>query len=78
MDQSKSLSPAQVKEAEANLATSQAELARSLRTEPVSRAAVAMLEAAALIAILLALLALVLGAVAERRDEAAARASPAS
>jgi hypothetical protein len=51
--------------------SSQAALEESLKTEPVSRAAVAMLEAAALIAILLALLALVLGAVAERRDEAA-------
>jgi len=51
--------------------SSQVALERSLKTEPVSRAAVAMLEAAALIAILLALLALVLGAVAERRDEAA-------
>ena len=43
----------------------------SLRHEPVGRAALAMLEAAALTAVLLALLALVLGAVSERRDEAA-------
>jgi hypothetical protein len=51
--------------------SSQAALERSLKREPVSRAALAMLEASALIAVLLALLALVLGAVSERRDEAA-------
>jgi hypothetical protein len=51
--------------------SSQAALERSLKRAPVSRAALAMLEASALIAILLALLALVLGAVSERRDEAA-------
>jgi hypothetical protein len=46
-------------------------LEHSLRSEPVSRAALAMLEAAALTAVVLALLGLVLGAVSERRDEAA-------
>ena len=50
---------------------SQAALERSLHSEPAARAALAMLKAAALTAILLALLALVLGAVSERRDEAA-------
>jgi ABC-type lipoprotein release transport system permease subunit len=43
----------------------------SLRGEPISRGALAMLEAAAITAVVLALLALVLGAVSERRDEAA-------
>ena len=51
--------------------SSQAALESSLRSDPVARAALAMLEASALIAILLALLALVLGVVSERRDEAA-------
>jgi hypothetical protein len=51
--------------------SSRAGLERSLRREPVARGALAMLEAAALTAVALALLALVLGAVSERRDEAA-------
>jgi hypothetical protein len=51
--------------------SSQSGLERSLRSEPVARGALAMLEAAALTAVALALLALVLGAVSERRDEAA-------
>lgn len=51
--------------------SSQAGLKRSLRREPAARAGLAMLEAAALTAVLLALLALVLGAVSELRDEAA-------
>ena len=51
--------------------SSQAGLERSLRHEPVARAALAMLEAAALTAVVLALLGLVLGAISERRDEAA-------
>jgi ABC-type lipoprotein release transport system permease subunit len=46
-------------------------LEHSLRAEPIARAAVAMLETAALTAIVLALLGLVLGAVSERRDESA-------
>jgi hypothetical protein len=50
---------------------SRAGLEHSLRSEPVSKAALAMLEAAALTAVVLALLGLVLGAVSERRDEAA-------
>lgn len=51
--------------------SSRSRLERSLRDEPVARAALAMLETAALTAIVLALLALVLGALSERRDEAA-------
>ncbi len=51
--------------------SSRAGLERSLRHEPVARAALAMLEAAALTAVALALLGLVLGAISERRDEAA-------
>jgi hypothetical protein len=51
--------------------SSRAAVERSLRSEPVSRAALAMLEAAALTAVVLALLGLLLGAVSERRDEAA-------
>jgi hypothetical protein len=51
--------------------SSRAHLERSLRHEPVARAALAMLEAAALTAVVLALLGLVLGAISERRDEAA-------
>jgi ABC-type lipoprotein release transport system permease subunit len=51
--------------------SSRSGLERSLRSEPVARAALAMLEAAALTAVLLALLGLVLGAVSERRDDAA-------
>jgi FtsX-like permease family protein len=50
---------------------SQSRLERELRTEPVARAAVAMLEAAAVTALVLALLGLLLGVVAERRDEGA-------
>jgi hypothetical protein len=51
--------------------SSRAHLERSLKHEPVARAALAMLEAAALTAVVLALLGLVLGAISERRDEAA-------
>jgi hypothetical protein len=51
--------------------SSRAQLEHSLRHEPVARAALAMLEAAAITAVLLALLGLVLGAISERRDEAA-------
>jgi hypothetical protein len=51
--------------------SSRAHVEHSLRHEPVARAALAMLEAAALTAVLLALLGLLLGAVSERRDEAA-------
>ncbi|HET7806958.1 MAG TPA: hypothetical protein VFK71_00580 [Gaiellaceae bacterium] len=51
--------------------SSRAHVERSLRRAPVARAALAMLEAAALTAVVLALLALVLGAISERRDEAA-------
>jgi hypothetical protein len=51
--------------------TSRANVEHSLQHEPVARAALAMLEAAALTAVLLALLGLVLGAVSERRDDAA-------
>ena len=51
--------------------SSRSQLEHSLRAEPIARAAVAMLETAALTAIVLALLGLVLGAVSERRDEAA-------
>ncbi len=51
--------------------TSQAQREASLRHEPIARGALAMLEAAAITAVVLALLALVLGAVSERRDEAA-------
>jgi ABC-type lipoprotein release transport system permease subunit len=51
--------------------SSQSRRAASLRHEPIARGALAMLEAAAVTAIVLALLALVLGAVSERRDEAA-------
>jgi hypothetical protein len=50
---------------------SQAGLERQLRTDPVARAAVAMLEAAAVTALLLALLGLLLGVVAERSDDRA-------
>ena len=48
--------------------SSRSQLEHSLRAEPIARAAVAMLETAALTAIVLALLGLVLGAVSERRD----------
>jgi hypothetical protein len=51
--------------------SSRSRLEASLRGEPVARAALAMLETAALTAVLLALLGLVLGVVAERHDEAA-------
>jgi len=51
--------------------SSRSGLERSLRREPVARAALAMLEAAALTAVVLALLGLLLGAISERRDEAA-------
>ena len=51
--------------------SSQSQREASLRREPIARGALAMLEAAAITAIVLALLALVLGAVSERRDEAA-------
>ena len=51
--------------------SSQAKLRRELSTDPVARAAVAMLEAAALTALVLALVGLLLGVVAERRDEGA-------
>jgi hypothetical protein len=51
--------------------SSRSGLERSLRGEPVARAALAMLEAAALTAVVLALLGLVLGVLSERRDEAA-------
>jgi len=51
--------------------TSRSQLEHSLRAEPVARAALAMLETAALTAIVLALLGLVLGTLSERRDEAA-------
>ena len=50
---------------------SRAGLERQLRTDPVARAAVAMLEAAAVIALVLALLGLLLGVVAERSDDRA-------
>jgi hypothetical protein len=50
---------------------SRSQLEHSLRAEPVARAALAMLETAALTAIVLALLGLVLGTLSERRDEAA-------
>jgi hypothetical protein len=50
---------------------SQARLERQLRTDPVARAAVAMLEAAAVTALVLALLGLLLGVVAERSDDRA-------
>jgi hypothetical protein len=50
---------------------SRSQLEHSLRAEPVARAALALLETAALTAIVLALLALVLGTLSERRDEAA-------
>ena len=51
--------------------SSQSGLEHRLRSDPVARAALVMLEAAAVTAIVLALLGLVLGAVSERRDEAA-------
>jgi len=51
--------------------SSQSQREASLRHEPIARGALAMLEAAAITAVVLALLALVLGAVSERRDEAA-------
>ena len=51
--------------------SSQARLEHELRSDPVARAALVLLEAAAVTAIALALLGLVLGAVSERRDEAA-------
>jgi hypothetical protein len=51
--------------------SSRSDVEHSLRHEPVARAALAMLEAAALTAVLLALLGLVLGAISERRDDAA-------
>jgi hypothetical protein len=50
---------------------SRAELERQLRRDPVARAAVAMLEVAAVTALVLALIGLGLGVAAERRDEAA-------
>ncbi|HEY6150781.1 MAG TPA: hypothetical protein VIW19_09695, partial [Gaiellaceae bacterium] len=50
---------------------SRAALERRLRRDPVARAAVAMLEAAAVTALVLALVGLGLGVVAEHRDEAA-------
>jgi hypothetical protein len=50
---------------------SQARFERQLRTDPVARAAVTMLEAAAVTALVLALLGLVLGVVAERSDDRA-------
>jgi hypothetical protein len=50
---------------------SRGSLERRLRQDPVARAAVAMLEAASITALLLALVGLGLGVVAERRDEAA-------
>jgi hypothetical protein len=50
---------------------SRAGLERRLRDDPVSRAAVAMLEVAALTALVLALVGLGLGVVAEMRDDAA-------
>ena len=50
---------------------SQAGLERRLRRDPVARAAVAMLEVAAVTALVLALVGLGLGVVSERRDEAA-------
>ena len=51
--------------------SSRSQLEHSLRAEPIARAALAMLETAALTAIVLALLGLVLGTLSERRDEAA-------
>jgi hypothetical protein len=51
--------------------TSRTGVERSLRGEPVARTALAMLEAAALTAVVLALLGLTLGVISERRDEAA-------
>jgi hypothetical protein len=51
--------------------SSQARLEHELRSDPVARAALVLLEAAAVTAIVLALLGLVLGAVSERRDDAA-------
>ena len=51
--------------------SSQSQREASLRHEPIARGALAMLEAAAITAVVLALLALVLGAISERRDEAA-------
>lgn len=53
------------------LVSSQAQREASLQKQPIARGALAMLEAAAITAVVLALLALVLGAVSERRDEAA-------
>ena len=50
---------------------SQAGLERRLRRDPVARAAVALLEVAAVTALVLALVGLGLGVVAERRDDAA-------
>jgi hypothetical protein len=50
---------------------SRAGLEHRLRTDPVARGAVAMLEAASVTALVLALAGLALGVVAERRDEAA-------
>lgn len=50
---------------------SRAALERRLRRDPVSRAAVAMLEVASVTALVLALVGLGLGVVSERRDEAA-------
>jgi hypothetical protein len=50
---------------------SRAELERQLRDDPVARAAVAMLEVAAVTALVLALAGLGFGVVAERRDDAA-------
>jgi hypothetical protein len=52
--------------------SSRSALEDTLGGDPVARTALAMLEAAALIAVVLALLGLVLGVVSERHDEAAA------
>jgi hypothetical protein len=51
--------------------SSRSGLEASLSSEPVARAALAMLETAALTAVVLALLGLVLGVISERHDEAA-------
>jgi hypothetical protein len=51
--------------------SSRSGLESSLGSDPVARAALAMLETAALVAVVLALLGLVLGVVSERHDEAA-------
>ncbi|HEY7017441.1 MAG TPA: hypothetical protein VH297_03150, partial [Gaiellaceae bacterium] len=51
--------------------SSQSRREAALKGEPIARGALAMLETAALTALVLALLGLVLGAISERRDEAA-------